>query len=119
MTSGAANDIQKVTQVVRAMVIDFGMSHLGPINLGPQIEMSEFGTPDWYEPAQISEAMQEKVDLEVKKIVDSCYEKALALVRKSRKTLDKIVEKLLDKETIDREEFETIVGKKSSPSKGN
>ncbi len=114
MTSGASNDIQKATQVARAMVIDFGMSGLGPTNLGPQVETGEFGAPDWYEPAQISPAMQEKVDLEVKKIVDEAYREALAVIRKNRKKLDKLVLRLLVKETIDREEFEKIVGKKSS-----
>jgi len=114
MTSGASNDIQKATQVARAMVIDFGMSALGPMNLGPQMEMGEFGAPDWYEPAQISQAMQEKVDGEVKKTVDEAYKEALSIVRKNRKNLDKLVVKLLEKETIDREEFEEIVGKKSS-----
>ena len=114
MTSGASNDIQKATQVARAMVIDFGMSALGPMNLGPQTEMGEFGAPDWYEPAQISQAMQEKVDVEVKKTVDEAYKEALSIVRKNRKNLDKLVVKLLQKETIDREEFEKIVGKKSS-----
>ena len=115
MTSGAANDIQKATQVARAMVIDFGMSALlGPINLGPQTEVGEFGNPEWYEPASISPAMQEKVDLEVKKIVDECYKKALAIIKKERKILGKIVKRLLIRETLDRDEFEDIVGKKNS-----
>lgn len=114
MTSGAANDIQRATQLARAMVIDFGMSPLGPINLGPQIEIGEFGQPEWYEPTQVSPAMQEKVDNEVKKIVDSCYSQALTIVKKYRQTLAKIVKKLLEKETIDKDDFEKIVGKKSS-----
>jgi cell division protease FtsH len=114
MTSGASNDIQKATQVARAMVVDFGMSPLGPINLGPQIELGEFGQTEWYEPSQVSPAMQEKVDIEVKRIVDSCYRKALIIVKKERKILDKIVSSILKKETIDREDFEVIVGKKSS-----
>jgi len=114
MTSGASNDIQRATQLARAMVIDFGMSSLGPINLGPQLEMGEFGQPEWYEPTQVSPAMQEKVDNEVKKIVDSCYSESLLIVRKHRKTLDKIVEKLLVKETLDKAEFDKVVGKKNS-----
>jgi cell division protease FtsH len=114
LTSGASNDIQKATQVARAMVVDFGMSSLGPINLGPQTELGEFGNTEWYEPSQISPATQEKVDLESKKIMDACYKKALLIVKKERKTVDKIVEKLLDKETLDRDEFESIVGIKSS-----
>jgi cell division protease FtsH len=114
MTSGASNDIQKATQIARAMVIDFGMSALGPVNLGPQSELGEFGNTEWYEQAHISPATQEKVDSETKKILDGCYKRAILIVRKDRKTMDKLVEKLIVKETLDRDEFESIVGKKNS-----
>jgi len=114
MTSGASNDIQKATQLARAMVTDFGMSQLGPLNLGSQSEMGEFGNTEWYEQANISPYMQQKVDLEVKKIVDACYKDAVAIVKKNVKTLDKIVNKLLAKETLDKEEFEKIVGDKKN-----
>ncbi len=112
MTSGASNDIQKATQLARAMVVDFGMSSLGPINFGPQYDMGEFGQTEWYEPPQVSQAMQEKVDTEVKKIIDEAYQKAAKLVAGNRKTMDKIVAELLKKETLDRDDFEKIVGKK-------
>ncbi|MCL4382745.1 ATP-dependent zinc metalloprotease FtsH [Patescibacteria group bacterium] len=112
MTSGASNDIERATQLARAMVVDFGMSSLGPINLGPQNDMDEFGKLNWYEPANISQAMQERVDNEVKKIVDASYKKAVFLVRKNRKLLNKVADALLEKETLDRDEFEKIVGKK-------
>jgi cell division protease FtsH len=96
MTSGASNDIEKATQLARAMVVEFGMSTLGPINLGPQYDIDEMGKAQWYEPAQISPAMQEKVDAEIKKIVDDAYQKALDLVKKQKKP-DKLVAKLLKK----------------------
>jgi len=114
MTSGASNDIEKATQLARAMVVEFGMSTLGPINLGPQYDIDEMGKAQWYEPAQISPAMQEKVDAEIKKIADEAYKDATLIVGKQRKVLDKLVEKLLVKETLDRDEFEKIVGKKTS-----
>ena len=114
MTSGAANDIEQATSLARAMVVDFGMSTLGPVNLGPQYEYDEMGKASWYEPAQISQAMQEKVDGEVQKIIESCYKEAVSVVKKNRKTLDEVVKKLLVKETLDKEDFEEIVGKKSS-----
>jgi cell division protease FtsH len=112
MTSGASNDIEKATSLARAMVVDFGMSDLGPINLGPQYDVDEMGKAQWYEPAQISPAMQEKVDGEIKKIMDEAYKVALAMVKKQRKILDKVVAKLLVKETLDRDDFEKVVGKK-------
>jgi cell division protease FtsH len=114
MTSGASNDIEKATSLARAMVVDFGMSDLGPINLGPQYDEDEMGKAQWYEPAQISPAMQEKVDNEIKKIVDNAYKKAILVVKKEKKVLDAVVEKLLVKETLDRDEFEKIVGKKET-----
>lgn len=53
--------------------------------------------------------MQEKVDLEIKKIIDSCYRQALSIVKKERKKLDAVVSSLLEKETLTRDEFEKIV----------
>ena len=114
MTSGAANDISQATRLARAMVIEFGMSGLGPVNLGPEMGLGDFGQLEWYEQSNISPAMQEKVDNEVKRIVDECYKNAEILVRKNQNILDNIVEKLLVKETLDRDEFEKIVGKKGS-----
>ncbi len=112
MSSGAANDISQATKFARAMVIEWGMSELGPINLGPEMGLGDFGQLEWYEQSPVSQAMQERVDNEVKKIVDSCYKEALKIIKAKRKTLDKVVEKLLQKETLDREEFEKIVGTK-------
>ncbi len=117
MTSGASNDIERSTQLARAMVVEFGMSDLGPINYGPQAESGEFGKPSYWEPAKVSQAMQERVDIEVKKIVDSCHKQAIALVKKHRKELGAVARALLKKETLDKEEFEKIVGKKSGENK--
>jgi cell division protease FtsH len=114
MTSGASNDIEQATRLARAMVVNFGMSSLGPIDFGPQMDYDEMGKPAFYEPAQVSPAMQEKVDNEIKKIVDRAHEEAISLIKENRKILDKVVEKLLKKETLDKDDFEKIVGKKSS-----
>jgi cell division protease FtsH len=114
MTSGAANDIDQATRLARAMVIEWGMSSLGPVNLGPQTGLGEFGQLEWYEPPQVSPAMQEKVDLEVKKIMDGCYKEAVQIIKKQKFTLDKVVDKLLVKETLERDDFEGIVGEKAS-----
>jgi cell division protease FtsH len=114
MTSGASNDIEQATRLARAMVVSFGMSSLGPIDLGPQTSYDEIGKQSWHEPARVSPAMQEKVDGEIKKIVDSCYKEALLIIKKKRKTLDKVGKALLKKETLDRDDFEKIVGKKPS-----
>jgi cell division protease FtsH len=117
MTSGASNDIEQATRLARAMVVDFGMSPLGPVNLGPQYDVDETGKAQWYEPTQISPAMQEKVDGEISKIVDVAYKQALDLVKENKKLMDKVVDELLVKETLGKDEFEKIVGKKENGSK--
>lgn len=118
MTSGAANDIAQATRIARAMVIEWGMSDLGPINFGPDSSLGDFGQMEWYKENSISPAMQEKIDMEVKKIIDKSYKEAEKLVVKHRKLLDKVAEKLLKIETIDRGQFEKIVGKKKNGSNG-
>jgi cell division protease FtsH len=114
MTSGASNDIEQATRVARAMVTDFGMSSLGPVNLGPQYELDEFGKTSWYEPSSVSPAMQEKIDAEVRSIIEDGYKEAVRIVKSNRKKLDEVSIKLLEVETLDREEFEKIVGEKKN-----
>jgi cell division protease FtsH len=113
MTSGAANDIAQATKLAKSMVVELGMSDLGPINLGPDMGMGDFGQLEWYEQAQNSPAFMEKIDSETKKILDSCYKVAVKLVREKRKLLDKVSKALIEKETLDRDAFERIVGAKS------
>jgi cell division protease FtsH len=114
MTSGAANDIAQATKLARAMVVEWGMSDLGPINLGPDVSLGDFGQMEWYEQAQNSPAFMEKIDTEVKKILDTCYKGAVKLVRDKKKLLDKVSNALIEKETLDRDDFEKIVGRKEN-----
>ncbi len=107
-TAGAASDIDQATRIARQMVVDFGMSELGPIYLGPQIETSEWGR-SWVQPSEISPEMQAKVDREIKKIVDEAYKRALEILKKSRKKLDLVAEKLVKQETLEGEEFEKLM----------
>lgn len=109
MTAGAADDIEKATRLARAMVVDFGMSELGPINFGPQNDEDSRGL---IEQSQVSPALQEKIDAEIQDIVDKAYKQALRIVKRERKSLDKLTEELLKKETLDKTQFEKIVGKK-------
>ena len=114
MTSGAANDIAQATKVARAMVVEWGMSDLGPINLGPDMGLGDFGQMEWYEQAQNSPAFMEKIDTEVKRILDTCYKGALKMVKDKKKLLDEVSGALITKETLDRDDFEKIVGKKEN-----
>ena len=97
--------------MARTMVIQYGMSDLGPINLGPQVDISEMGRL-WYEPSQISPEMAANVDREVKKILDTSYQKAIEILRKMREKLDLISETLITQETIDGDAFEKLMRSK-------
>lgn len=112
MTSGAANDIAQATKIAKAMVVEFGMGEIGPMNLGADMGMGDFGQMEWYEQAQNSQAFMEKVDAQTKKFLDAGYKAAIKLVKEKRKLLDKVSDALLEKETLDRDDFEKIVGTK-------
>ena len=85
------------------------MSDLAPINYGPMYDYSDYGRA-MMEPYTPSEEMKKKVDAEVDKIVDAGWQKALSLLKKYRKQLDAVAEKLLDVESMDQDEFEKVVG---------
>ncbi|MEW5940944.1 MAG: ATP-dependent zinc metalloprotease FtsH [Chloroflexota bacterium] len=108
ITSGASNDIEQVTRMARAMVTRLGMSgDLGPMTYGQKEELIFLGR-EISEQRDYSEAVAEQIDREVRKIVDEAYKQAKALLKKYRAELDAVAKKLLDVETITREEFESI-----------
>ncbi len=111
ISTGASNDIEVATNIAREMVVEYGMSSIGPINIKPA---SQFGMWQRGDGAVISESMQAKIDGEIKKIMDEAYTQALTILRKNKAHLDKVAKALLDKETLDTDEFEGIVGKKKS-----
>ncbi len=113
-TAGASSDIQKATEIARTMVIEYGMSDLGPVNLGPQVDLSEAGGM-WYEPAQLSPEMAAKVDSEVSKIIDHAYKESLKILTKLKSKLDLIANELVKKETIEGEEFDSLMKGTSNP----
>jgi len=113
ITTGASSDISHVTNIARNMVVDWGMSELGPVNYGPQMDISEMGRA-WMEPAKISDGMQEKVDNEIKKFVNVALDRAREILKKERKKMDELAKVLMTKESLDDVEFEELMkGKKS------
>ena len=112
ITTGAANDFDQATQIARAMVVEYGMSALGPINFGPTFDVTEWGK-GYLESQNISQEMLAKIDEEIKKIINQAYKKAVNLIKEKRDLLDQVAEALLKKESLDQEEFEKIVGKKN------
>jgi len=111
MTTGAANDFDQATQVAKSMVIEFGMSSLGPINFGPTMDITEWGKT-YMEQNTVSQDVLAKIDAEVKKIINDGYEKATQIIREKREILDKVAAELIRVESLDQDEFEKIVGKK-------
>ena len=109
MTSGAANDIDQATRIARYMVMEFGMSDLGPINFGPEMDVTEWGK-SMMEQNQISQEMLGAIDKEIKKFLDEGYRKAIEILKKHRKQLDAIAAELIKKETVESEEFEALMG---------
>lgn len=109
VTSGAANDIERATEIARNMVCQLGMSEeLGPLAWGKE-EQEVFLGKEITRLRNYSEEVASKIDEEVKKIVTNCYERAKEIIRKYRKQLDNIVEILLEKETIEGEELRKIL----------
>jgi cell division protease FtsH len=105
VTTGASDDITKATEVARMMVTEYGMSDLGPLNLA-----SDPRTP--YEQSTVSEDMASKIDVQVKKITDEGYKQATEILKKLRGKLNILAEELLQKETLESEEFEKLIGAK-------
>jgi cell division protease FtsH len=105
MTTGAGSDIEKATDVARDMVANYGMSSLGPINFNEERR-------NMYEARELSPDMQGKIDAQVKEILDQSYEIALRVLKDLRPQMDKVVEVLLKKETIESEEWIDVVGEK-------
>jgi cell division protease FtsH len=115
LTGGASSDIDRATRIARAMVVDYGMSDLGPINLGPQYDTSSYGRAVM-EPSKVSDELQSKVDAEMRKIIDDAMKATEKLLTKYRKQLDAVAEALLEKESLDTDEFEKVMGmKKAKP----
>jgi cell division protease FtsH len=104
VTTGASNDIEKATSIARQMVIEYGMSDLGPVNLGPQADGR------MYEAVQVSPDMLAKIDTEVKRILDTAYKLAFATLKKAKAKLDDVAGELIKKETIEGDEFDRLMG---------
>ncbi len=108
ITSGASNDLEQVTRMARAMVTRLGMStELGSMVYGQKEELIFLGR-EISEQRDYSEAIATQIDKEVRKLVDEAYEQAFGILKKYREQLDAIANKLLEVESLNREEFEKI-----------
>ncbi|MGF1513863.1 MAG: ATP-dependent zinc metalloprotease FtsH2 [Elainellaceae cyanobacterium] len=108
VTTGAGNDLQQVTGMARQMVTRFGMSDLGPLSLeGQQSEV--FLGNNLMTRSEYSEEIASRIDAQVRTIVEHCYEDACNVIQDNRVVIDRLVDLLIEKETIDGDEFRQIV----------
>ena len=108
ITSGAANDLERVTRMARAMVTRLGMSDsLGPMVYGQKEELIFLGR-EISEQRDYSEAVAEQIDDEVRRLVNDAHERAKSILLQYRDRLDAVAQRLLEMETITREEFESL-----------
>ena len=108
ITTGAASDIERVTRIARMMITRWGMSQeMGPMTYGQKEELIFLGR-EITEQRDYSDAVAEQIDVEVRKLVGEAYKKARQVLDKYREKLDAVAQKLLEVETITREEFEAI-----------
>lgn len=108
ITSGASNDIERVTKLARTMVTRLGMSSdLGPMVYGQKEEMIFLGR-EISEQRDYSEAVAEKIDKEVRDLVENAYTRAHQILTQYRDRLDDVAQKLLEVETLSRDDFEKI-----------
>ncbi|MEP0915167.1 ATP-dependent zinc metalloprotease FtsH2, partial [Leptolyngbya sp. GB1-A1] len=108
VTTGAGGDLQQVSGMARQMVTRFGMSDLGPLSLESQ-QGEVFLGRDWMSRSEYSEEIAARIDAQVRSIVEHCYEQSCKIVRDNREVIDRLVDLLIEKETIDGEEFRQIV----------
>ncbi len=109
VSTGASDDLQRVTQMARAMVTRYGMSEkLGPLTYGDRDELIFLGR-EISEQRNYSEKVAKQIDEEVKRIVTSAYEQAVAILRDHRDKLELLAQRLLEMETVDRSDFERMM----------
>ncbi len=109
MSTGASDDLKKVTEIAHKMVCEYGMSkELGPRTLGKKQKQVFLGR-DIYEDRNYSEDIAKKIDEEIKHIVEERYKIAREVIENNMEKLKKIVSILIEKEVIDKEELDEIV----------
>ncbi|MBW4618661.1 MAG: ATP-dependent zinc metalloprotease FtsH [Cyanosarcina radialis HA8281-LM2] len=115
ITTGAGNDLEKVTYLARMMVTRFGMSDLGPVSLESDSGEVFLGR-DWQARSEYSEEIASRIDDRVRSIVQHCYDIARELIQEHRDLVDTLVELLLEKETIEGDLFRQLVTESTQPA---
>ena len=114
VTTGAHNDFEKATKIARAMVTEYGMSSLGPVQYEHQ-ESSVFLGRDYNKSRNFSSQIAYEIDKEIRKIVEERYEVTKKIISENRDLLDLIANTLIEKETLTKEEIDYLVTHKCLP----
>lgn len=108
VTTGASNDLERATDIARKLVTRFGMSNLGPRTFGRKEELIFLGK-EISEEKNYSESTATKIDAEVSRFIEDAFETAKKIVTEKKEILEKISQTLLEKETIEQEEFKELI----------
>ena len=114
ITTGAHNDFEKATKIARAMVTEYGMSDLGPVQLEQQSE-SVFIGRDYNKSRNFSDTVAHEIDEEMRKIIGECYKKATEILKENSDLVKLIAEALLERETLTKEQIDYLVEHKELP----
>ena len=114
ITTGAHNDFEKATKIARAMVTEYGMSDLGPVQLEHQSEGVFLGR-DYNKSRNFSDIVAHEIDEEIRKIIGECYKKATAILKENADLVKLIANALLERETLTKEQIEYLVENKKLP----
>ena len=114
ITTGAHNDFEKATKIARAMVTEYGMSDLGPLQFEQQ-SGSVFLGRDYNKPQHFSNEVANEIDIAMRKIIDDCHKKATEIIKKNKSLLKLIAETLLEYETLTKEQIDYLVEHKKMP----
>jgi len=108
LTTGASNDLEKASQLARKLVKEYGMSSLGPVSFGEKEELVFLGK-EISEQRNYSEKVAGQIDEEVERFIREAEVEAKKILAKRKILLEKLAKTLIEKETIEREEFEEII----------
>ena len=114
ITTGAHNDFEKATKIARAMVTEYGMSDLGPLQFEQQAG-SVFLGRDYNKSQHFSNEVANEIDMEMRKIINNCHKKATEIIKKNEDLLKLIAETLLEYETLTKEQIDYLVEHKKMP----
>ena len=108
ISTGASDDFSRATKIARAMVTEYGMSDLGPVQLEHKSEGVFLGR-DYNKSQNFSDAVALEIDQEVRKIIDECYKKATKILKENKDLVMLLTNTLVEKETITKEEIDELV----------